>query len=196
MKKKFVSCFRSLYELKIEKVEDLQQEEQVVLVDEQCTELGLMPKLEAHEKGLLHKAISIIIFNSKGEMLITQRAFTKYHWPGIWSNTCCSHPRAGESFSAAAQRRLQEELGFSTPLQEAFHFIYKATDDISGLIEHEYDMVYTGTYNERFQFNKDEIADVRWVTVNNLLEDVAQHPETYSFWFKIILQEFKQRGII
>lgn len=177
-------------------MEDLQQEEQVVLVDEHCNEIGLMPKLEAHEKGVLHKAISVIIFNQNGEMLVTQRALTKYHWPGIWSNTCCSHPRAGETFAAAAHRRLREELGFETPLQEAFHFIYKAQDKITGLIEHEYDTVFTGTFNQNFTFNKNEIEAVRWMTIPALLADVEHHPETYSFWFKIILKEFQKRGII
>ncbi|MCS6818424.1 MAG: isopentenyl-diphosphate Delta-isomerase [Chitinophagales bacterium] len=171
-------------------------EEQVVLVDEYCNELGLMPKMEAHKKGVLHKAISVIVFNDKGEMLITQRAFNKYHWPGIWSNTCCSHPRLGESFSEAAHRRLKEELGFSTPLQQAFHFIYKAQDDITGLIEHEYDTVFIGNYSGDFQFNKDEIADVKWISITELLDDVKQNPSRYSFWFKIILEQMQQRGMI
>lgn len=179
-----------------EAMEDLQKEEQVVLVDEQCNELGLMPKLEAHEKGILHKAISIIIFNSKGEMLVTQRAFTKYHWAGIWSNTCCSHPREGESFNDAAHRRLQEELGFETPLTEAFHFIYKATDEATGLIEHEYDTVYTGNFNDAFQFNKEEINDVRWMKVEDLLADIESNSAQYSFWFKIILKEMQQREML
>lgn len=177
-------------------MEDLQKEEQVVLVDEQCNELGLMPKLEAHEKGILHKAISIIIFNSKGEMLVTQRAFTKYHWAGIWSNTCCSHPREGESFYDAAHRRLHEELGFETSLTEAFHFIYKATDEATGLIEHEYDTVYIGTFNDSFQFNKEEINDVRWMKVEDLLADIESNSAQYSFWFKIILKEMQQREML
>lgn len=178
-------------------MEDLQEEEQVVLVDEQCREIGLMPKLEAHEKGLLHKAISVIIFNDAHEMLITQRAFTKYHWPGIWSNACCTHPRANESFSQAAHRRLKEELGFETALQESFHFIYKAKDEISSLIEHEYDTVFIGNYNEaHILFNQEEIADARWIKTETLLADVAENPAQYSFWFKIILKELKTRGIL
>ena len=177
-------------------MEDLQQEEQVVLVDEQCNELGLMPKLEAHEKGVLHKAISVLIFNEKREMLVTQRAFTKYHWAGIWSNTCCSHPRENESFTDAAHRRLKEELGFETPLTEAFHFIYKATDEATGLIEHEYDTVYTGIYNEQFQFNKEEINDIKWLSIPILLNDIEANPNQYSFWFKIILKEMQQRGML
>jgi isopentenyl-diphosphate delta-isomerase len=177
-------------------MEDIQQEELVVLVDEQCSELGLMPKLEAHEKGILHKAISVIIYNSKGEMLIQQRAFAKYHWPGIWSNTCCSHPRQGESFFDAANRRLFEELGFRTALKEEFHFIYKATDEISGLIEHEYDAVYTGVFDEAFEFNRDEINDVKWLSVKDLLANIEAKPEQYSFWFKVILEEMKKQGTL
>lgn len=171
-------------------------EEQVVLVDESCNELGLMGKQEAHQKGVLHKAISVIIFNSKHEMLVTQRALTKYHWPGIWSNTCCSHPREGESFAAAAHRRLREELGFETPLQQEFHFIYKAQDEQTGLIEHEYDTVFTGVFDSAFQFNTDEIAAVRWMKVDQLLTDVNENAEQYSFWFKIILGEFQKREIL
>lgn len=171
-------------------------EEQVVLVDEQGNELGAMGKTEAHEKGVLHKAISVIVFNEAGEMLIQQRAFTKYHWAGIWSNTCCSHPRLGESFQAAAERRLYEELGFATPLTEQFKFVYKAYDSVSGLTEHEYDAVFVGKYDEPFVFNPDEIHEVKWVKTDELLKDIEDNPEIYSFWFKIILNEMKQRGTL
>lgn len=177
-------------------MEDLQKEEQVVLVDENCNELGLMGKLEAHEKGLLHKAISVIIYNSKGEMLVTQRAFSKYHWPGIWSNSCCSHPRKNESFQAAADRRLFEELGFSTKLNEIFHFVYKATDEVSGLTEYEYDTVYVGLYDQDFIFNKEEIEDIKWYKVSDLLDEVNTIPEKFSFWFKVILEEMKKRNLL
>jgi isopentenyl-diphosphate delta-isomerase len=172
-----------------------QTEEQVVLVDEQGNEIGLMGKTEAHEKGILHKAISVIIYNSKGEMLIQQRAFTKYHWAGIWSNTCCSHPRAGESFDDAAQRRLREELGIDTPLKKEFHFTYQATDKQSGLTEHEYDWVFTGTFDEPFEFNKHEINAVKWISPQDLFRDMAAHPDRYSFWFPIILQNIKNARV-
>jgi len=171
-----------------------QTEEQVVLVDEQGNELGLMGKTEAHEKGILHKAISVIIFNSKGEMLIQQRAFTKYHWAGIWSNTCCSHPRAGESFADAAQRRLKEELGITTPLTKEFYFIYKAKDEKSGLTEHEYDWVFTGTFNEPFKFNTREINAIKWINKDELEKDMKANPDKYSFWFPIILENMKARS--
>ena len=169
-------------------------EEQVVLVDEQGNELGLMGKTEAHEKGLLHKAISVIIFNSKDEMLIQQRAFSKYHWAGIWSNTCCSHPRAGESFADAAKRRLKEELGITTPLKQEFFFTYQAKDEKSGLTEHEYDWVFTGTFDEAFDYNKHEINDIKWMSKEALEKEMSEHPDQYSFWFPIILDNMRKRG--
>lgn len=177
-------------------MEDLDKEEEVVLVDEENGVLGYMGKLEAHKKALLHRAISVNIFNSNGEMLIQKRGQNKYHWAGIWSNTCCSHPRKNESFKAAAERRLFEELGFKTPLKEEFHFIYKAHDEKSGLTEYEYDTVFTGIYNTPFNFNKTEIDAVAWVKPADLIKDMAANPAKYSFWFKIILDEMKKRGII
>lgn len=173
-------------------MEDLNKEEQVVLVDEQNNVLGYVGKLEAHKKGLLHRAISIIIFNSQGEMLIQQRGLKKYHWAGIWSNACCSHPRKDEPFKQAAERRLFEELCFKTPLKEEFHFIYKAFDAPSGLTEYEYDTVFTGTYDAPFNFNEDEIQAVEWLSMDALMKDIAAHPDKYSFWFKIILTELKK----
>ena len=174
-------------------MEDLSMDEMVVLVDEKNEVLGYLDKLEAHKKGLLHRAISVIIYNSKGEMLIQQRSLKKYHWAGIWSNTCCSHPRKNESFKAAAERRLFEELGFKTELKEEFHFIYKALDKPSGLTEYEYDTVFTGVYDKPFEFNKNEIQDVRWLLPAELEQDIAQHADQYSFWFKIILDELEKR---
>ena len=177
-------------------MEDLPKEEEVVLVDEDNSVLGYLGKLEAHKQGLLHRAISIIVFNSKNEMLIQQRALTKYHWAGIWSNTCCSHPRKDETFQQAADRRLFEELGFRTPLKEEFNFIYKAFDKPSGLTEYEYDTVFTGVFDGTFEFNKDEIQAVQWLTTEALFKDIAQHPDKYSFWFKIILDEMKKRELL
>ncbi len=171
-------------------------EEQVVLATENGEKIGLMGKNEAHEKGLLHQAISIIIFNKNNEMLIQQRAFGKYHWAGIWSNSCCSHPRDGESFLAAADRRLFEELGFNAHLTEQFRFVYKATDEVSGLTEHEYDAVFTGVYNDAVPFNPAEVNAVKWISIPDLLTDIENNPSNYSFWFKIILKEFLKRGII
>lgn len=175
-------------------MEDLNKEEMVVLVDEENNVLGYMGKLEAHKKGLLHRAISVIIYNSKGEQLVQQRALTKYHWAGIWSNTCCSHPRKDESFKDAAERRLFEEIGIRTPLKEEFQFIYKAYDEVSGLTEWEYDTVFTGVYDGPFDFNHDEVAQVRWLSPETIEAELQQKPEEYSFWYKIILQEFKHRN--
>ncbi len=177
-------------------MEDLNKEEEVVLVDEENEVLGYMGKLEAHKLGLLHRAISVIIFNSRGEQLVQQRALTKYHWAGIWSNTCCSHPRADETFQQAAERRLYEELGIKTDLKEAFHFIYKAQDAKSGLTEYEYDTVFTGVYDGAFTFNSAEVADVKWMNTDDLMNDIEQRADEYSFWFKIILGEMQKREIL
>lgn len=166
-------------------------EEQVVLVSEQDEYIGTMGKTEAHQKGLLHRAISIILYNQQGEMLIQRRALTKYHWAGIWSNAVCSHPRYQESYRDAAQRRLREELGIETMLQEKFHFIYKAFDAPSGLTEHEYDTVFVGTYEGPIPFNKEEVDAVRWIDPIDLEKEIADYPEKFSFWFKIILEELK-----
>ncbi|MCD8528645.1 MAG: isopentenyl-diphosphate Delta-isomerase [Chitinophagales bacterium] len=171
-------------------------EEQVVLVNEQDEVLGLMGKTEAHEKALLHRAISILIFNDKNEMLIQQRADGKYHWAGIWSNTVCTHPRENESYKAAAKRRLQEELGFSTKLKEVFNFIYKAKDEESGLTEHELDHVFVGTYNGEIPFNQTEVKAIRWISAPKLFIEIEENPDLFSFWFKIILKEFQERGLI
>ena len=176
-------------------MEDFNKEEVVVLVDEENNVLGYLGKLEAHKKGLLHRAISVIIYNSKGEQLIQKRALNKYHWAGIWSNTCCSHPRKNETFEQAAVRRLFEELGIKTELKEAFCFIYKATDKKSGLTEWEYDTVFTGIYDGEFEFNKDEVAEIKWINTDDLKNDVRNNPDSYSFWFKIILSEFEKRNL-
>lgn len=175
-------------------MEDLNKEEMVVLVDEDNQVLGYMGKLEAHKKGLLHRAISVIIYNSKGEQLVQQRALSKYHWAGIWSNTCCSHPRKDESFKHAAERRLFEEIGIKTELKEEFHFIYKAFDEKSGLTEWEYDTVFTGVYDGPFEFNKAEVEAVRWMSTGEIESEIAKDAEQYSFWFKIILEELKKRN--
>lgn len=170
-------------------------EEQVVLVNREDIVQGLLGKTEAHEKGLLHRAISIIVFNDKNEMLIQQRADKKYHWAGIWSNTVCTHPRENESYQAAAERRLFEELGFNTMLNEVFDFIYKAKDAESGLTEHELDHVFVGNYNGEIPFNKEEVKAVRWISIPQLLIEIEDNPNLFSFWFKIILKEFQEREL-
>ena len=171
-------------------------EDQVVIVNTKDEVQGFMGKMEAHEKGELHQAISIIIFNKKGQMLLQQRAEKKYHWANIWSNTVCTHPRANETHQASADRRLVEELGFSTKLNEIFSFIYKALDDESGLTEHEFDHVFIGEYEGEIPFNKEEVKAVQWIEVKDLLKDVDKNPEKYSFWFKIILEEMSKRELL
>ena len=158
----------------------------VVLVDSQDNELGKMEKLEAHEKGLLHRAFSIFLFDSKGEMLIQQRALSKYHSPGLWTNACCSHPAPNESIIQAGNRRLKEELGLSTELVDAFNFEYRETFE-NNLTEHELDHVLVGYSEENPILNQEEAKDYRWITWTNLLEEIDLNPENFTIWFKIIL---------
>ena len=158
--------------------------EQVILVNEQDEQLGVMEKLEAHEKALLHRAFSIFIFNKKGEMLLQQRALNKYHSGGFWTNTCCSHPRPGEETAKAATRRLKEEMGFETPLAEIFSFSYKA-EFANGLTEHEYDYVYAGTYNGPVLPNTSEVNDYCYKSMADIEASLQTHPGKYTPWFHI-----------
>ncbi len=162
----------------------------VVLVDKNDHVLGTMEKLEAHTKGLLHRAISVLIFNEKGDMLIQQRAATKYHWPLIWANACCSHPRENESYSDAAHRRTFEELGISVTLEKKFDFIYYAKDHVTGLIEHELDYVFEGKHKGEIPFNTEEVAAIKWISIPNLKKDIAENEEKYAFWFREIMKRF------
>jgi isopentenyl-diphosphate delta-isomerase len=164
-------------------------EEQVILVNEKDEPIGLMGKMEAHEKGLLHRAFSVFVFNSKQEVLLQQRAACKYHSPNLWTNTCCSHPRVGETNQQAGERRLQEEMGLQVPLQEVFSFIYKAPFD-NGLTEHEYDHVLVGYSDAQPQINPEEVASWKWLSLEAIKEDILQAPERYTAWFKIIFKEF------
>jgi isopentenyl-diphosphate Delta-isomerase len=166
--------------------------ENVILVDTNDTPVGQMEKLKAHLKGELHRALSVLIFNSEGEILLQQRAFSKYHTPGLWSNTCCSHPRPGEDSLEAATRRLGEEMGFTTPLIKSFDFIYKAHFD-NGLIEHEFDHVFFGTFDGEPVINPEEANDSKWVKLNNLMEDMRSVPENYTVWFRIIMEKMAER---
>lgn len=164
-------------------------EEKVILVDENDTPIGLMEKIEAHRKALLHRAFSVFIFNSKGELLLQQRALDKYHSPGLWTNTCCSHQRDGETNLEAANRRLWEEMGMKTPLKELFSFIYKAPFD-NGLTEHELDYVLIGYSDENPNINPTEVAAYQWKDISSIKEDISQFPEKYTAWFKIIFDRF------
>jgi len=164
-------------------------EEHVILVNEQDEQIGLMPKMEAHEKALLHRAFSVFIFNEQNELMLQQRALDKYHSPGLWTNTCCSHQRDGESNIQAGKRRLQEEMGFVVDLQESISFIYKAPFD-NGLTEHEFDHVLLGKFNDAPEVNPEEVASWKWMSLNAIKEDMTVHPELYTAWFKIIFSKF------
>ena len=163
-------------------------EEQVILVDQKDNPRGLMPKMEAHEKAELHRAFSVFIFNDKNELMLQQRAKHKYHSPLLWTNTCCSHQRDGESNIQAGKRRLFEEMGFVTEIKEVFSFIYKAPFD-NGLTEHELDHVMVGYYNEDPIINRDEVEAFKWMTLDDVKTDIENHPELYTAWFKIIFEK-------
>ena len=169
-------------------------EEKVVLVNEKDDQLGLMNKMEAHQKAVLHRAFSVSVFNQKGELLLQQRAHDKYHSPGLWTNTCCSHQRDGESNIVAGKRRLEEEMGFSCDLEEMFWFVYKASFD-NGLTEHELDHVMIGYFDEDPKINEDEAASFKWMLLEDVKKDIEMHPELYTEWFKIIFKEYDQRLI-
>ncbi|NQY06267.1 MAG: isopentenyl-diphosphate Delta-isomerase [Flavobacteriaceae bacterium] len=165
------------------------KEELVILVDENDNQIGLMPKMEAHEKALLHRAFSVFIINQKGELMLQQRALDKYHSPGLWTNTCCSHQRDGESNLEAGKRRLMEEMGFVTELKETISIIYKAPFD-NGLTEHELDHILIGNYEEEPKINLEEVANWKWMPIQEVKNDIQQHPENYTEWFKIIFDKF------
>jgi len=161
----------------------------VILVDPNDQPIGLMEKIEAHQKGLLHRAFSIFVLNDKNELLLQQRAAQKYHSPLLWTNTCCSHQRDGETTIEAGNRRLQEEMGFSTPLKELFSFIYKAPFD-NGLTEHELDHVMIGYYNKNPIINTNEVEDWKWLSIEKIRKKMVENPVEYTTWFKIIFNEF------
>lgn len=164
-------------------------EENVILVNQNDEQIGLMPKLEAHEKAVLHRAFSVFVLNSKNEIMLQQRAHQKYHSPLLWTNTCCSHQREGETNIQAGSRRLFEEMGFRTELKELFHFIYKAPFD-NGLTEHELDHVMIGYYDDAPEINLEEVEDWKWMKIEAVKDDMEVHPELYTVWFKIIFDEF------
>lgn len=164
-------------------------EEHVILVNEKDQEIGLMPKLEAHQKAVLHRAFSVFIFNSENELMLQQRASNKYHSPNLWTNTCCSHQRSGESNIQAGTRRLYEEMGFTTSLKEITSFIYKAPFD-NGLTEHELDHIMVGYYNEDPVINSEEVEDWKWMKIEDVKKDISLNPDLYTAWFKIIFKNF------
>lgn len=158
--------------------------EQVILVDEQDNVTGAMEKIAAHEKALLHRAFSVFVFNHSGELLLQQRAHDKYHSGGLWTNTCCSHPRPGEDTGASAARRLKEEMGFETPLEKVFDFTYKAAFG-NGLTEHEFDHVYVGYYDGDVKPDAKEVCDHAFVSMQNIAEAMLAEPAQFTAWFHI-----------
>ena len=152
--------------------------QQVILVDEQDEPSGTMEKMEAHRQGLLHRAFSIFIFNSKGELLLQRRAINKYHSGGLWSNSCCSHPEPGEETVVAARRRLKEEMGFTTHLEKIFEFIYKA-EFSNGLTEYEFDHVFAGRYEGRIDYNKEEVMDYCYKSLADIRDELRNHPDSF-----------------
>ncbi len=162
----------------------------VILVDEQDNPIGFTEKMNAHEKAALHRAFSVVILNSRGEMLLQQRAYQKYHSGGLWSNACCSHPRPDEDIEQAAHRRLQEEMGFDCSLAEIHQFIYYAELD-NNLTEHEFDHVFLGTYDGDIEINREEAHDFRWMAIQELTHDMENNPDIYTQWFKILFNHLR-----
>ena len=160
----------------------------VILVDKNDTEIGVMPKLEAHQKGILHRAFSVFVFNSEGKVLMQQRAVDKYHSAGLWSNTCCSHPLPGETNNNAAGRRLMQEMGIDCKLKTAFSFIYKAELD-NDLTEHEFDHVFFGNFDGVPKINTDEVQNYKYMSLTELELDLTIHPENYTEWLKLCIEK-------
>ncbi len=164
--------------------------EQVILVDDQDNPIGLMEKIEVHEKAILHRAFSVFIFNHRGELLLQQRALSKYHSAGLWTNTCCSHPRPNENTQAAANRRLLEEMGFETSLEKVFDFIYLANFD-NGLTEHEFDHVFIGFYEGTILPNNAEVNSYKYISIEEIDSQLINTPDIYTEWFKIAYPKVK-----
>ena len=163
-------------------------EEKVILVDKNDQKIGLMNKQEAHIKGSLHRAFSIFIFNSKNELLLQQRAYSKYHSGGLWTNTCCSHPRDNETVYEAAKRRLKEEMGMTSHLEKKFDFIYKSKM-INNLFEHEFDHVLFGFSDKKPKINITEVESFRYSSLEDISIDMSSNPDLYTEWFKICFNE-------
>ena len=164
------------------------QVEYVVLVNQEDRPLGTLEKMEAHERGVLHRAFSVFVFNKLGELMLQKRAEDKYHSPGLWTNTVCSHPRLNEAVILAAHRRLLEEMGFDCELKKVFSFIYKA-DVGDGLTEHEFDHVFFGTSDDLPNPNPEEVGEWKYMPLDEVIADVSKHPEEYTVWFKIALKQ-------
>lgn len=166
--------------------------ERVILVDEHDREVGSEEKERAHREGLLHRAFSVFVFNSRGDLLLQRRAPTKYHSPGLWTNTCCSHPRPGESVEAAARRRLREEMGMECELRVSFPLLYRAELD-RGMTEHEYDHVLVGECDRDPVPDPDEVDGWAWVAPDVVRREVAERPDLYTYWFRLALPRLLDR---
>jgi len=164
----------------------------VVLVDKEDREVGVMEKLEAHQKGLLHRAFSIFIFNDNDEMLLQKRALGKYHSGGLWTNTCCSNPGENEAILEAGKRRLLEEMNYTSHLETSFSFIYKVDLD-NGLTEHELDHVLIGRSNSNPILNPEEASDYKWISIDAVIKDISENEGDYTFWFKLILKDYRNK---
>lgn len=161
--------------------------EHVILVDKDDNQIGTMEKIEAHEKGVLHRAFSVVLFDKRGRMLIHRRARQKYHSGNLWTNACCSHPNPGETLEEATQRRLKEEMGIELQPEYKYSFIYRAELD-GNLVEHELDHVFVGTYSGTPEINHDEVAEWKYVDMDWLLNDITDRPDAYTEWFKLIVR--------
>ena len=162
----------------------------IIQVDEKDRQIGPVEKMVAHRDAVLHRAFSILIFNSKNELLLQKRDINKYHSGGLWTNTCCSHPRFMENLKTATKRRLQEEMGFTCDLKMLFDFIYKAEFE-NGLFEHEYDYVFMGRYDGDFVPNPFEVASTKWMSLEDIEKDIVVNPDIYTHWFKILIPKLK-----
>lgn len=169
--------------------------ENVVLVDALDSEIGLMEKMQAHREARLHRAFSVFLWNDKNELLLQQRQLDKYHCGGLWTNTCCSHPRAGERLENAVERRLKEELDIVCETNWMYSFIYKA-DLGDGLYEHELDHVFFGKFSGVPNPNKEEVVNWKFVGIDELKQDLSKNPDKYTPWFKIIFAEALNREIL
>ena len=171
------------------------EEEQVVLVDANDNEIGVMDKMQAHKEGRLHRAVSVLIFNSEKQLLLQKRAASKYHSPGLWTNTCCSHPRANEPAHETAVRRLHEEMGITCPLEFKFSLTYKAHLD-NGLIEHEFDYIYVGQSDAIPEPNPEEVSEWRYADMGEILKQIKSHPDLFTPWFKLIMDAIEKGELI